>query len=223
MIGALCAIAPATISIPPSFAAGTTSVEANSGLNAQRAANGIPASITDNPESQSAFVAETSLVFARPTHSQPTTQFQCEKRYYQAQSRTQCFNQLPGANCAHPLEAQKAEQTTRGAHRYFKITFKGERDGEGLLETYTYAPTKNVGICPHGVAYIVSLEANREHCERTSKGEEYCSSEYDTKTIPEPTTRAGGEFEYIMPQQPVTSGHLVVKGYFIHPPWDHHS
>lgn len=164
-------------------------------------------------------------VIADPTHatahaaSRPTTQFQCEKKYKLASNRTRCFNQLPGANCAHPLIAEKAEETTRGAHRYFKITFQGEQDGEGGLATYTYAPVKNVGICPHGVVYKLSM-TGREHCERKPTGEEYCSTEYGIKTISEPTTRTGGEFRAEVP--PHMFGYLVVKGYFIHPPWTHH-
>jgi hypothetical protein len=150
--------------------------------------------------------------------SSRTTVFQCEKQH--TESRKRCFNQLPGASCAHPLEAEKAGPTTRGAHRYFKLTFHEEPDGaETALQRYTYAPIKNVGICPHGATYKVSL-TGREHCGQIN-GEEICSSEYDTKNIPEPTTRAGGEFEYIMTGQPVKSWHLVVKGYFIHPPWEH--
>lgn len=146
------------------------------------------------------------------TASTPTTAFQCEKQH--RESRQRCFSKLPGASCAHPLEAQKAEQTTRGAHRYFKLTYRGERDGNGLLETYTYAPVKNVAICPHGVTYKVSLLYLK------LPNGEIRAREYDTKNIPEPTTRSGGEFMYIMPEQPVMSSYLVIKGYFIHPSWE---
>ena len=62
-----------------------------------------------------------------------------------------------GCQLRPPLEAEKAEQTTRAADRYFKITFTGEQDGEGSLETYTYRPAKNVAICPHGVVYKLSM------------------------------------------------------------------
>jgi hypothetical protein len=149
------------------------------------------------------------------TASAPKTAFQCEKRFMQVQSRQRCFSQLPGANCAHPLEAQKAGNTTRGEHRYFKITFRQERAGEGSLQTYTYAPVKNVAICPHGVVFKVSM-LGRGHCERTH-GEEICGDEYGIKDITEPTTRAGGKFKESLP--PSMSGYLTVKGYFIHPPW----
>jgi len=160
-------------------------------------------------------------VIAAPTHatahaaSRPTTQFQCEKKYKLASNRTRCFNQLPGANCAHPLEAEKAGNTTRGDHRYFKLTFKEERDGEGTLQTYTYAPVQNVAICPHGVVYKVSL------LDLVLPNGEIRTREHDTKNISEPTTRAGGEFMYEMPGQPVMSYFLMIKGYFIHPPWQH--
>jgi hypothetical protein len=154
--------------------------------------------------------------FQAQTASRPTTPFQCEKRFKLAQSRQSCFNQLPGASCTHPLEAQKARPTTRGAHRYFKLTFREERDGEGSLQTYTYAPINNVAICPHGVVYKVSL------LYLTLPNGETRTREYDTKNIPEPTTKAGGEFTYEMPGQPVMSFYLVIKGYFIHPPWLRH-
>jgi len=148
------------------------------------------------------------------TASRPKTQFQCEKKYKLAGSRARCFSQLPGASCAYPLVAEKVGPTTRGAHRYFKLTFQEEQDGEGALQTYTYAPLKNVAICPGGAVYLVS------ELYLTLPNGEVRTREHNTKTIPEPTTRNGGEFEYVMPQQPVMSYHLVVKGYFIHPPWE---
>ena len=146
--------------------------------------------------------------------SSPTTPFQCEKRYHQAQSRKRCFSHLPGASCKYPLEAQKAGKTTRGAHKYFKLTFQEESDGNGSLQTYAYAPIKNVAICPHGVVYKVS------QLYLTLPNGEIRTRENNTKNIPEPTTRAGGEFTYVLPQQPIMSYYLVVKGYFIHPPWE---
>jgi hypothetical protein len=147
--------------------------------------------------------------------SRPATVFQCQKASHSKQQLSQCLSQLPGANCAHPLEAQKAGNTTRGAHKYFKLTFREEHGGDGSLQTYAYAPEKNVGICPHGVVYKVSL------LDLTLPNGEIRTREHDTKNIPEPTTRNGGEFEYVMPQQPVMSYYLVIKGYFVHPPWEH--
>jgi hypothetical protein len=177
-----------------------------------------------NP-TQSSAAARVSVI-TDPTHhiasprlaqtaSAPKTQFQCEKKFKQASARSQCFNQLPGASCSHPLEAEKADSTSRGASRYFKITFHGEEDEV----SYSYAPRKNVAICPHGAIFKVSRILTREHCERTPQGQEECSDEYDTKNIPEPTTRSGGEFtEQVTPE---LDGYLLVKGYYIHPPWEH--
>ena len=152
--------------------------------------------------------------------SAPKTAFQCEKRFKQPQSRQRCFNQLPGASCAHPLEAQKAGNTTRGEHRYFKLAFHEETRGEGTPqygteEYYSYAPSmKNVAICPHGVVYKVSL------LYVTLPNGETRTREHDTKTIVEPTTAHGGHFHYYMTAVPIKSGYLVVKGYYIHPPWE---
>lgn len=147
--------------------------------------------------------------------SKPTTAFQCEKRFRQAQSRAQCFNHLPGASCAHPLEAQKAGDTTRGEHRYFKFRFEEERRGETVLEHYAYAPAKNVAICPHGAIY------NTAQMYLTLPNGEVRSREHDARRFFEPTTRTGGEFSYVLSVQPVMDAYLIVKGYFIHPPWGH--
>jgi hypothetical protein len=156
--------------------------------------------------------------------STPKTPFQCEKKFKHGGARSQCFNQLPGASCSHPLEAEKAGPTSRGASRYFKITFQQEHgDGETFQLSYAYAPQKNIGICPQGAIFKVSLMDTREHCERTPQGQEECSNAYDTKNISEPTTRSGGEFSYEMSIQPVKVWYLLVKGYFIHPPWAHAS
>jgi hypothetical protein len=169
-----------------------------------------------------ALPATPSFTAVKNSTSSPKTAFQCEKRFKQTQSRQSCFNQLPGSSCAHPLEAEKAGPKTRGAGRYFKLTYQEEAAGfETIRQTYGYAPKQNVGICPNGAVYKVSLEGSHEHCEQTPQGEEYCSTEYDTKNLPEPTTRGGGEFTYVMTNQPPKSWHLVVKGYFIHPPWQH--
>lgn len=146
----------------------------------------------------------------------PKTAFQCEKRFKQAQSRQRCFNQLPGANCAHPLEAQKAGNTTRGEHRYFKLTFNEQVDATvntGATQYYSYAPIRNVAICPHGVVYKVSL------LYVTLPNGETRTREHDTKNIPEPTTARGGHFHYYMTDVPIKSWYLVIKGYYIHPPW----
>jgi hypothetical protein len=150
----------------------------------------------------------------------PKTAFQCEKRFKQAQSRQRCFSQLPGANCAHPLEAQKAGNTTRGEHRYFKLAFHEETRGEGTPQYgteqyYSYAGIKNVAICPHGAVYKVSL------LYVTLPNGETRVREHDTKTIVEPTTASGGHFHYYMTAVPIKSWYLVVKGYYIHPPWEH--
>jgi hypothetical protein len=166
----------------------------------------------------------TTSQVAQAAASIPKTAYQCEKRFHGSQARSRCFSQLPGASCAHPLEAQKAGRTTRGEHRYFKLAFHEETQGEGTSrygaeQYYSYAPIKNVAICPHGVVYKVSLLSSREHCERTPKGEEYCSSEYGTKNIAEPSTARGGHFHYYMTAVPIKSWYLVVKGYYIHPPW----
>jgi hypothetical protein len=153
--------------------------------------------------------------------STPKTAFQCEKRFKQVQSRQRCFSQLPGASCAHPLEAQKAGNTTRGEHRYFKLAFHEEAQKEGTPQYgteqyYSYAPSmKNVAICPHGVVYKVSL------LYVTLPNGETRTREHDTKTIIEPTTAGGGHFHYYMTAVPIKSWYLVVKGYYIHPPWEH--
>jgi hypothetical protein len=155
--------------------------------------------------------------------SAPTTPFQCEKAFRKGSSgRARCFNQLPGANCAHPLEAQKAGSTNRGDTRDLTVTFSEEVEGqESVWQFYSWKPkNRNVAICPYpnGVVYKVSLLSTRSRCQRIH-GEEICSSEYDTKTIPEHTTRSGGEFKYHLITTPPKSWYLVVKGYYIHPPW----
>jgi streptogramin lyase len=161
--------------------------------------------------------------FQAQTASTPKTAFQCEKRFKAAAARSQCFNQLPGASCAHPLEVQKTYPNYRGDTKDFTVSLTQEPDGdETVLLSYKYAPKKNVAICPHGAVFKVSLLSQTEHCERTPKGEEVCSEEYDTKNIPEPATKAGGGFTYEMTGQPVKSWYLAVTGYFVHPPWLRH-
>lgn len=166
-----------------------------------------------------------SLTTETPTA--PKTQFECEKAYHSAAGRQRCFDQLPGASCAHPLEAEKAGATTRGAHRYFKLKYSEVIKGNGLPQGggeqhYSYAPKPNVRMCPYpiGAVYKVSLLSEEERCGPNAKGDEECSSEYDTRNHPEPVGPKGGSFSYYMTNVPLKSWHLVVKGYFIHPPWE---
>jgi hypothetical protein len=127
------------------------------------------------------------------TSAKPTTQFQCERAFKSSQGRAKCFNQLPGASCAHPLEVQKTSPNYRGDTHYFNVSLKDEADGENALLTYEWEPKRNVAICPYpnGAVFKVSLLAQREHCQRIH-GEEICGDEYDTKNIPEHTSRNGG-------------------------------
>jgi hypothetical protein len=155
----------------------------------------------------------------------PKTAFQCEKRFHGSQARSRCFNQLPGANCAHPLEAQTAGPTHRGDTRDLTVTDNEEPEGENVWQFWSWKPkNKNVAICPYpnGVVYRVSLLWDRTHCQRIH-GEEICSSEYDTKTMREHTTRFSGEFKYHLTHvagAPRKGFYLAVKGYYIHPPWE---
>lgn len=155
--------------------------------------------------------------------SAPKTAFQCEKRFKQVQSRHRCFNQLPGANCAHPLEAQTAGPTHRGDTTNLAVTDSEEPEGENVWQSWSWKPkNRNVAICPHGVVYRVSLMAERTHCQRIH-GQEICSGEYDTKAMPERTTARGGKFTYHLTHiagTPNKSFYLTVEGYYIHPPWE---
>jgi hypothetical protein len=160
--------------------------------------------------------------------STPQTQFQCEKTFHTAGGRERCFNQLPGASCAHPLEAEKAGPTTRGEHWHFKLGFNEEVEARGtsqygVQQHYSYAPVPNVRMCPYptGAVFKVSLVSQNEHCGPNAKGQEECSSEYDTHNYPEPVTASGGHFHFYITNVPLKSWHLVVKGYYIHPPWEH--
>jgi hypothetical protein len=153
------------------------------------------------------------------------TAFQCEKAFKSASARSRCFNQLPGANCSYPLEAQTAGSTHRGDTRDLVVTDNEEPEGSNVWQSWSWRPkNKNVAICPYpnGVVYRVSLLSDRTHCQRIH-GEEICSSEYDTKTMHEHTTRFGGEFTYHLIAPPIKSFYLAVKGYYIHPPWKRHS
>jgi hypothetical protein len=156
-----------------------------------------------------------TALFAHTAASTPKTAFQCEKAFHGRQARERCFNQLPGVNCAHPLELQTAGPTHRGDTRDFTVKLEEERDGEGALLSYSWKPNKNVAICPNGVVFKVSLLYLK-----LPNGETR-AREHDTKNIPERTTKYGGQFMYVMPGQPVRSWYLVIRGYYIHPPWEH--
>jgi hypothetical protein len=147
----------------------------------------------------------------------PKTQFQCEKAFHTSQGRAACFNRLPGSSCAHPLEVQKTDPNYRGDTKDFKVSLYQEPGDEEAREIYEYHPKPNVAICPYpiGAVFKVSLIYHQ-----LPNGEWQGGPEYDTKNIPEPTTRHGGGFEYIITDHPIVSWYLVVKGYFIHPPWE---
>ena len=151
----------------------------------------------------------------------PKTQSGCEQRFHTTKGRASCFNQLPGANCAHPLEAQKTLPGYRGETKYFTVELNDDTNDPAPEEntlTYEWWPKKNVAICPYptGIVFKVSL-IYRE----LPNGWQEQVPEYDTKNIPEHTTAHGGSFHYIIASNPIPSWFLVVKGYFIHPPWAH--
>ena len=154
-----------------------------------------------------------------PAHaaSAPTTQFQCEKLFHTSQGRAACFNRLPGSSCAHPLEVQKTDPNYRGDTKDFKLSLYMEPGDEEARAIYEYHPKPNVAICPYpmGAVFKVSL-IYRE----LPNGWSEPVPEYNTKNIPEPTTRHGGGFEYIVTNHPVTSWYLVIKGYYVRPPWE---
>jgi hypothetical protein len=163
-----------------------------------------------------------AVATAQPAHATvaPKTAFQCEKAFRSGPARSKCFNHLPGASCSHPLEVQKTNPASRGATRYIGVNLREEPDGEGALQEWSWRPKmKNVAICPNGVVFKVSLLSQDVHCHKIAHGEEYCSSEYDTHNIREHTGPRGGGFRYHMTTAPVKSWFLVVRGYFIHPPW----
>ena len=169
---------------------------------------GTRASTQSSPRTTTSQVAQAAQA--------PRTPFQCEKKFHSSQARSRCFSQLPGASCAHPLEAQKAGNTTRGEHRYFKLTFSEEAEGESAWLFYSWKPKNpNVAICPYpnGVVFKVSV------LYVTLPNGETRTREHDIKTIHEHTTARGGEFKYHLISPPVKSYFLVVKGYYIHPPW----
>jgi hypothetical protein len=157
------------------------------------------------------------------TASLAKTAFQCKKKYHSAHGRAVCFSQLPGANCAHPLEAEKAHSTTRGEHKYFKLGYRGESDENGVTETYSYQVVgKNLAMCPHGAIFKVSRYADEPVCRKIVRhGHSVldCTSEYATKNLQEPSDAHGGSFTYYLTNEPLKIAFLVVKARFIHPPW----
>jgi hypothetical protein len=81
-------------------------------------------------------------------------------------------------------------------------------------------------MCPYpiGAVYKDSLlyEDGKSHCDTSQRNGQAvyeCHSEYDTHSHPEPVGRRGGSFTFDL--EPPRTGYLVVKGYFIHPPWEH--
>lgn len=170
-----------------------------------------------------AAAAQTPTKAATPTASASSrgTAFQCKKKYHTAQGRAECFSRLPGASCAHPLEAQKAHATTRGEHQYFKLTYSGESDENGVYEHYAYSvANKNLAMC--GATFKVSRLSQETICRKiVSNGHPAmeCSSEYDTKNIQEPVNAHGGSFDYYLSKEPSKVAYLVVKARFVHPPW----
>jgi hypothetical protein len=147
----------------------------------------------------------------------PKTQFQCEKAFHTTEHRQRCFEQLPGSSCAHPLEVQKTDPNYRGDTKDFNVSLYMEPGDEEARAIYEYHPKPNVAICPYpmGAVFKVSFIYRQ-----LPNGWWEQVREYDTKNIPEPTTRHGGGFEYIVNNHPVTSWYLVIKGYFVHSPWE---
>jgi hypothetical protein len=147
------------------------------------------------------------------------TQFQCEKAFPSgSQGRSRCFDQLPGASCAHPLELQKAGPTTRGDTRYLTASFHQEANGAGsAVEVfYSWAPKKGVAICPYPNG-VVFKETPMYRTEPT--GREVLAGEQKTTNTPIPTSRHGGSWSHEITAKPLTSWYLAIRGYFIHPPW----
>jgi hypothetical protein len=148
----------------------------------------------------------------------PKTQFQCEKKYHTSKGRASCFDQLPGSSCRHPLEVKKTQPGYTGDTKYFNVELNEDDGFEEALLTYEWSPKKNVAICPYpiGAVFKVSLIYHQ-----LPNGEWQGGREYDTKNIPEHTTAHGGSFQYTITNHPILSWFLVVKGYFIHPAWEH--
>jgi hypothetical protein len=109
---------------------------------------------------------------------------------------------------------------TRGDRKAIRTSANESFDGTTLFQEYEWEAQKNVGICPYpeGAVYNVALLLSREHC-GVVNGQERCSIEGDTHSYPEHTTKHGGSFEFNLIPQPPKSYCLVVKGYYLHPPW----
>lgn len=158
--------------------------------------------------------------------SRPTTPFQCEKRYHQAQSRESCFNQLPGANCSHPLLTEQSSETARGDRRDLKVTYSFESEYPTPLENaivtqhYSWRPAnKNVAICPYptGVTYHVIASYSSRMANGSQRGPSHSVAYYHEHTTPN-----GGRFTYVLNiSWDIKYGVLFVKGYYIPPPWEH--
>ena len=160
-----------------------------------------------------------------------TTAFQCEKAFAKGSSgRARCFDELPGANCAHPLEVQKAAETTRGDHRDIPVTFSYSNYGEaignytGQEQTYAWhTANRNIAICPYpeGVIYRVSLLSEHAICGLNEHHQEECRVEYATIRFHYHSGLHRGEFTYdLKPSTQLKSFYLAIKAYYIHPPWE---
>ncbi len=129
----------------------------------------------------------------------------------------------PGSSCSHPLEVQKSYPYAVGDVHDIAVRFSEESNGEsevqkqGAIQHWSWAPKlKDVAICPYpsGVVYKESLMY-----ERLPSGMFTEAHELDVKNIPVHTTPRGGRFTWPMLTTPVKRWYLVVKGYFIRPPW----
>lgn len=161
--------------------------------------------------------------------SHKRTVFQCEKFAKGSSGRASCFAQLPGANCAHPLEVQKAHETTRGDHRDISVTYSYSRYeapglSVGLEETYAWHTTsRNVAICPYpdGVVLRETLLSNEEICGLNAHHQYECNVEYGAKLYHYRSGLHRGEFTHDRkPSTQEKSGYLAIKAYYIHPPWE---
>jgi hypothetical protein len=160
------------------------------------------------------------------------TVFQCKKFPKDSSGRARCFDQLPGANCTHPLVVEKAHETNRGDHRDIGVTWAYTLYGEtnalrtGLREVYSwYTTTRNVAICPYpeGVVYSVSKLLDESICRYNDKHEYSCTSEVDTKLTHYHSGPHEGFVNIDTKPIPVAesqSEHLTIKAYYIHPPWE---
>jgi hypothetical protein len=153
--------------------------------------------------------------------SLPKTVSGCEQAFRKgSRGRSRCFDQVPGANCSHPLEVEKTNPNTRGAdQRYISVTLKEVADPhliEQALQYWSWKPkTSNVAICPFpiGAVYKTAL------LYRPLPNGEVEVEEYDFHNLPLHTTAAGGSWVHRDYAQPVTSFYLAVRGYFTRQPW----